>query len=115
MGAWPSLTVEVSLPAASSGATDAHGNAVPGKPDEAEVAGVLPYPIGTADLESSRPQGAVARMGFHWPRSDHRILAGATISYGGRKWRVVGDPQPMPEAAVRGPWDRNVETEACIG
>lgn len=110
----PSVVVEVSMPAASSG-TDPHGNGVPGQAAQAEVAGVLPYPIGTEDLGSERPHGIVARMGFHWPRGDHRSLAGATISYGGRSWRVVGDPQPMPDAAVHGPWDRQVETEACDG
>lgn len=110
---WPGVAVSVRVPAA--GAADAHGNPSASWGEPVEVAGVLPYPSGTGDLGEERPDGVTVAMRFHWPRADHRDLRGALVGYGGRTYRVVGDPQPYPDGSVPGPWDRTVETEACDG
>lgn len=96
-------------------ATDAHGNPSPDGYDDVDVPGVLAQPGPSSDLDATRPEGVRVDMTFHWPRADHRDLRGALVDYGGRTYRVVGDPQPYPDGSVPGPWDRTVETEACDG
>lgn len=77
------------------------------------VSGVLPQPGGSSDLEAARPDGVRVAMTFHWPKADRASLKGCRIEYGGREYRVIGDPQPY--AFAPGPFDRAVETEAVDG
>lgn len=79
------------------------------------VAGVLPQPGACADLDASRPEGARVDMTFHFPKGRAGGLKGATVSYGGRSYRVVGDPRPYAAPNVPGPWDTPVECEAVDG
>lgn len=113
MELFATVSVDVLTPGVPS--IDSHGNAVPSTPTSETVSGVLPQPGGTADLDASRPDGVMVSMTFHWPRGDHRPLKGCTISYDGRDYRVIGDPQPYISENCPGPFDRPVETEVCDG
>ena len=99
-------TVTVQVIAPQEPATDAHGNAVCELGAAEDVAGVLPQPGGSADISASRPDGAVVSM-----RSLRRCL----IRYGGRAYRVIGDPQPYLAGNCPGQFDRAVECEAVDG
>lgn len=79
------------------------------------VADVLPQPGATSDLDASRPEGARIAMTFHWPKGYGKPLKGCRVSYGGREYRVVGDPQPYLDANTPGEWDMAVECEAVDG
>ena len=84
--------------------------------EEAEtVANVLPQPGATSDLDASRPEGARVAMTFHFPKSYAKSLKGCTVTYGGRDYRVIGDPQPYLDANTPGEWDRAAECEAVDG
>ena len=111
---WPGVAVAVRFPA--GGVADAHGNPSESWGDPVEVAGVLPYPSGTGDLGEERPDGVtVANPSIRPAVSEEITTESALVDYGGRTYRVVGDPQPYPAGSVPGPWDRTVETEACDG
>lgn len=94
--------------------TDRYGATV--YEDVAEtVAGVLPQPGATSDLDATRPEGARIAMTFHWPKGYGKPLKGCRVAYGGREYRVVGDPQPYLDANTPGEWDMAVECEAVDG
>lgn len=99
----------------STGAVDAHGNDVPGELASEPVANVLPQPGATSDLEASRPNGVTVSMTFHFPKTYTSSLRGCMIRYGGRKFSVIGDPQPYVEASCPGEWNRAVECGVCDG
>lgn len=94
--------------------TDRYNRATYGT-EASEVGDVLPQPGAATDLDASRPEGVRVAMTFHWPRTDHRSLRGATVTHAGRAYRVIGDPQPYLGENVPGPWDRAVECEAVDG
>lgn len=83
--------------------------------EEEAVADVLPQPGSAEDLDEGRPEGVRVDMTFHFPKGYGRSLRGCTISYAGRSYRVIGDPQPYLEADTPGPWSMAVETEAVDG
>lgn len=99
----------------SAASTDSHGNAVYGAWEGEDVQNVLAQPGATSDLDSSRPEGARIAMTFHFPKAYTASLKGCKVSYGGREYAVVGDPQPYTGANTPGPWDRAAECEACDG
>lgn len=80
-----------------------------------QVSGVLPQPGGTSDVGAERPEGVRVDMTFHFPKGYGKSLKGCEVVYGGRSYRVVGDPQPYVEENTPGPWDLTVETEAVDG
>lgn len=107
--------VAVTVERLPEGATDAHGNPAPGEWAPEEVVGVLPQPGGTSDLDASRPEGVSVDMTFHFPKGYTASLKGCRIAYGGRTYRVIGDPQPHVADLTPGPWNRAVQTEAVDG
>lgn len=106
-------TVTVLRPGDAS--VDAHGNEVPGEWIAEEVCGVLPQPGSTADLGAERPDGVTVAMTFHFPKGYAASLKGCRVSFGGRDYPVIGDPQPFPSANCPTPWAMAVECEACDG
>lgn len=94
---------------------DEHGNEVPSEPSAETVENVMPQPGAPHDLGAARPHGVSAAMTFHFPKGYGKSLRGCTILYGGRAYRVVGDPQPFPEPLCPGAHDREVEAEAVDG
>lgn len=80
-----------------------------------DVSGVIATPGATADLEASRPEGVTVAMTFHFPKGYGKPLKGCRILWGGREYRVVGDPQPYMAENVPGPVNMPVECEACDG
>ncbi len=113
MRVFDTVTVEVSRPGETT--TDAHGNAVVGERKAETVSGVLPAPGATSDLDAARPDGAKVDMTFHFPKAYTASLKGCLVTYGGRVFKVVGDPQPYVCGNVPGEWGRAVECEACDG
>ena len=111
MGVFPTCEVAVELP------RERHRGDSWGEPrrepETRKVAGVLPQPGGTDDLEASRPEGTRVAMTFHWPKSDHASLKGCFVLYGGSRYRVVGDPQPYAFSPLS--FDRAVEAELVDG
>lgn len=79
------------------------------------VPNVLPQPGGTSDVGEGRPEGVRVDMTFHFPKGYGKSLKGCLVLYGGRSYRVVGDPQPYVEEDTPGPWGLTVETEAVDG
>lgn len=107
--------VEVAVERPGEPSTDAHGNQVPGAASTETIENVLTQPGSTADLDSSRPEGVSVDMTFHFPKGYTGSLKGCRIVYGGRAYRVIGDPQPYLDALTPGEWNRPVETEAVDG
>ncbi len=99
----------------STDAVDAHGNEVPGEWVSEPVANVLPQPGATSDLEASRPNGVTVSMTFHFPKTYSASLRGCLIRYGGREYKVIGDPQTYLDANCPGEWNRTVECVVCDG
>lgn len=79
------------------------------------VENVLPQPEATGDVGEGRPAGSSVSMAFHFPKGYGQSLKGCVVSYGGKSYRVVGDPKPWLEENVPGPWSMRVETEAVDG
>ena len=69
----------------------------------------------TADLGAERPDGATVAMTFHFPKGYAASLKGCRVSFGGRDYPVIGDPQPFPSENCPTPWAMAVECEACDG
>lgn len=82
---------------------------------EVLVAACLVAPGSCADLDAGRPNGARVAMTLHFPKTWERPLKGATVELRGRKYRVIGDPQPYTAANVPGPYNMPVEVEAVDG
>lgn len=80
-----------------------------------QVAGVLPKPGATADLDPDRPDGTRVDMTFHFPWGYAKPLRGCSIQYGGATYRVIGDPQRPDQSITPGPFGMKVETEAVDG
>lgn len=107
------VEVAVSRPLAPS--LDAHGNAAAAELVTEAVGNVIPQPGGTSDLDASRPRGASAAMTFHFPKGYGKSLKGCLIAYGGRSYRVIGDPRPYAAGLCPGGHDMPVEAEAVDG
>lgn len=108
------VTVEREL---ATGDVDAMGMPVR-KTSSEDVAGVLVAPGSASDMAATRPEGDRASATFHFPRSyadGCASLAGAAVLWGGRRWRVVGDPAPYPAGLCPGPWSMPVQGVATDG
>lgn len=83
--------------------------------EQETVAGVLPQPGSTSDLEASRLEGARVDMTFHFPRGYGKPLKGCSVIYDGKTYRVIGDPQPYVSEITPGAFSLTVETERVDG
>lgn len=100
-------TAEVSVIRPVDGEADPFG--APVRTSETEtVSGVLPQPGSTSDGDTDRPDGVSVDMTFHFPRGYGKSLRGCSIAYGGRVYRVVGDPQPYLSENAPGGFDLEV-------
>lgn len=90
---------------------------VEGEPDELgaptvterheTVRNVLVCPGATADaVESMRPDGAVVAYTVAFPKPYDADLHGAEVEIRGRRYRVIGDPQPCRENCPTAWWMR---------
>ncbi len=73
------------------------------------VANVLP---GLPSTEGGSGGGASSFVEFHFPKGYDVPLCGAWISWEGRDYQVMGDPQPLLTALVPGSWNRPVKAAA---
>lgn len=89
----------------AGGGADPFGAPAPGWGEPERVEGCLLAPGTPEGIGSDRPDGARIEATAHFPRGYSGALRGAQVSADGSRWlSVVGDPQPYPDGAVRGPW-----------
>ena len=79
------------------------------------VAGVLVAPGATADLDSTRPNGATVAFTLHFPKTYGGDLKDAVIGVRGIDCKVVGDPQRYAGENTPGEWDMAVEVTRTDG
>lgn len=113
LGLLASVTVTVLRPVAG-GETDAFGAPVETVREE-RVPGVLPTPGATADLDPDRPDGTRVDMTFHFPWGYSQPLRGCSVEYGGKTFRVVGNPERPAQEITPGPFGMKVEAELVDG
>lgn len=88
---------------------DAHG--APTYEETREVVpGCLMEPVSTQDSIEARQAGDSVLAHLHIPKTYTASLAGCdVIDAEGRRWHVVGDPQPYMPENTPGPWNRMVD------
>lgn len=70
------------------------------------VANVLSAPSTTDEMdETNRAFGIVCERTFHFPKSYTASLEGCSVRWGGREWRIVGDPQRYIPENTPTPWN----------
>ena len=107
-------TVAVTVTRREQTGIDAFNDPVYKDVDE-DVPGVMPQPGATADLAAERPDGVTVDMTFHFPRGYSKSLRGCLVTYGGRRYEVVGDPQPYLLEMTPGPFSTTVEAVRVDG
>lgn len=108
--------VTVLKPGADS--TDPFGN--PAKNwDEEQVDNVLIDPFVSLEkvreFGAERPNSSRTTVRFHFPKGYDKRLRGCFICWRERKYRVIGDPVPLPEYNTPGEWNYPVDAEVCDG
>ena len=86
--------------------------------DEAaqDVDNVLVAPASTEDLAGlGRPDGDETVIVAHFPKTWSGSLRGAVLVVDGRRFEVVGDPQPYMAANTPGAWNRPVHARLVEG
>ncbi len=83
--------------------------------DEREQVDVLVCPGATADLDVTRPNGAMVAYTLHFPKSYTKSLKDCRIEVRGNTYSVIGDPQPYSAANTPGEWNLTVEVEKVDG
>ncbi|MBQ9020850.1 MAG: hypothetical protein IJ113_02385 [Eggerthellaceae bacterium] len=97
---------------------DRFHNAIPGKPVEERVDNVLIAPGTTAELEASRPEGAVVAFTLHFPKGYSKSLEGCHVKLPAPwegTYRVIGAPRPYMDANTPTRWHMPVEVEDAHG
>lgn len=94
---------------------DRYGATIPGDWQDEDVDNVLYVPTGTEDLEASRPEGVEVVATFCFPKDYSRDLQGCRILYGGRDYKVIGQPNHYLPENVPSRWDMTVECEDYDG
>lgn len=83
---------------------------------EAQVPGVAVAPGATSDVtDSTRPDGTRVALTLGFPKTFTASLRGCRVSVRGKKYAVIGDPQPLTAENVPGSLNRPVEVEAVDG
>lgn len=83
---------------------------------EETVANVLAAPSSTDEMdETNRAFGVVCEMTFHFPKSYTASLEGCRVRWGGREYRVIGDPQPYMDENTPTPWNRAAKAVRADG
>lgn len=107
----------VSVRLRTSSGRDRLGNLVESYADPADVGDVVVAPATPADgdIDADRPDAMLSRLTLHFPRGYAHDLRGALVYVRGRRYRVVGSPQPYTESNVPGPWTMPVVVERTDG
>lgn len=82
---------------------------------EAEVDNVVVCPGATADLDSTRPNGATVAYTLCFPKGADVSLKDATVTVRGTDYKVVGDPKRYAAANTPGPWNLTCEVTRTDG
>lgn len=108
--------VTVLRPGADS--TDPFGNPVKNWCEE-QVDSVLVDPFVSLEkvreFGAERPNSSRTTVRFHFPKGYDKRLHGCFICWSTRKYRVIGDPVPLPEYNTPGEWNYPVDAEVCDG
>lgn len=80
-----------------------------------DVQGVLVAPGATADLDSTRPNGATVAFSLCFPKTYVGDLKDAEVGVRGMACKVVGDPQRYAEANTPGEWNMTAEVTRTDG
>nr|DAE60812.1 MAG TPA: head-tail joining protein [Caudoviricetes sp.] len=87
--------------------------------DEEQVDNVLVDPYVSLEkvreFGAERPNSSRTTVRFHFPKGYEDQLRGCFICWRGRKYRVIGDPVPLPEYNTPGEWNYPVDAEVCDG
>lgn len=105
----------IQLQVRRSGAIDAFGNERAEYGTSQTVNNVLVAPSSSQDLGAGRPDGDATIMVFHFPKTYIGSLKGALIGWGGKRWEVIGDPQPYSKDSTPGMWNRPVQARLVEG
>ena len=82
------------------------------------VDNVLVVPGPCKDLDASRPEGVIAALTLHFPKSWAGRLRGAKVTLAGDyagTYSVIGDPMPYQRELCPTDWCMPVEVEAVDG
>lgn len=82
---------------------------------ETVVDNVVVCPGATADLDSTRPNGATVAYTLCFPKGCGVELKDASVVVRGAEYRVVGDPKRYTAQNVPGPWDLTCEVTRTDG
>lgn len=109
-------TVTVLMP--TQDGTDPFGNPKKDSSEE-QVENVLVDPFVSLEkireFGAERPNSSRTSVRFHFPKGYDKRLCGCFICWAGRKYRVIGDPVPLPEYNTPGEWNYPVDAEVCDG
>ena len=105
----------IQLQVRRSGAIDEFGNERAEYGTSQTVNNVLIAPSSSQDLGAERPDGDATIMVFHFPKTYIGSLKGALIGWGGKRWKVIGDPQPYSKESTPGMWNRPVQARVVEG
>ncbi len=86
-----------------------------GAAESREEVDCIVSPGATADLDATRPNGVTVAFTAHFPKGWQGSLRGACVELRGRRYRVVGDPQPYTAANTPGGFNMPAELEAVDG
>lgn len=110
------FAVEATLVRRAQNGVDSYNNPVYIDCDP-ETVSVLACPQAFDEYESelriSRPEGVRTSMTFYFGKAVKGSLKGAVIRFGGKDYRVIGDPQPYPICPTD--WNRIVQAEVVDG
>ena len=115
MSGYPTVSVDVRLPKASS--PDPFMSDTGAYSEPVTVEGALVAPGATDDVGPERPEGVSVDYTVHVPRSFDSPLRGAQVKVDGEWLDVVGDPRAYPDAALPSwfPWNRKCEVGHVSG
>lgn len=86
-----------------------------GEPEKTPVENVVVEPGSSAELDASRPEGAVIAYTLRFPKSFDSSLKGCEIEVRGDECRVVGEARRYTDSNVPGEWNLIAEVERVEG
>ena len=80
------------------------------------VTNVLVAPASTVDLDGvARPDGDDINLALHFPKTYTASLRGTAVIVNGKRYEVIGDPQPYMDVNTPGAWNRPVAARLTEG
>lgn len=86
-----------------------------GKTESCAEVDCIVVPGATVDLDTTRPNGVTVSYTAHFPKSWTGSLRDAFVELRGKRYKVVGDPQPYTSTNTPGDFNMPVELEVVDG